>query len=144
MPSHARVSAGGLRPFLADRHPGLETQAPDGLCQERRTASLGVQQDHRGGGPKRRHHQSGQSGPRTQVQEDWGGWGDRPEAATDGEEPFGVLEVSVNRARAEKAGSPGLLEKLLERGRMGRIGRGAEGGRGRIGAGHRPVRTPGR
>jgi hypothetical protein len=156
VPPEGGVAARNLRPFLTDRHTGLEAEPADRLAQEGRPAALGIEEDQRGLGPVGGDDEAGESAPRTQVQEDRGGGAVRPQAAADGDEAHGMTEVGVDGARAEEAGRSSLLEKLAElvgpggrRGRRGsrrsrRSGPGDRGAGAGVGAGHRPVRTPGR
>jgi hypothetical protein len=139
LPTGVRIPSGCLGAVLADRHPGLEAETPDGVAQEGGPATLGVEEDQGGVGEAAGDDEAGESAPRTEVQEDRRGGAVRPEAAADGDETLGVTEVGVDGAGTEEADGAGLLEDLTEEGELG------EGsGGGGVGAGHRRVRTPGR
>jgi hypothetical protein len=89
-------------------------ETADRAAQERRPASLGVEEDEGGLGPVRRDDEARESSPRTQVQEDRRGGAVRPQAAADGDEALGVAQMGVDGAWTKEAGNPGLLEDLAE------------------------------
>jgi hypothetical protein len=141
---------------VEDRDPVPETEAPDGVAQEGRSAALGIEEDEGGLWPAGGDDEAGDPAPRAEVQQDRRGDAVRPKAAANGDETLGVAQVGVDGAGTEEAGGSGLLEDLAEQRRRRGRGRGlggfgglrgegeGRGGGGGVGAGHRRVRTPGR
>ena len=119
-PGHHQIEAGPhvilsgevLCPSDRHRRPIRDPQITAGLLEELAAAGGAVEQDHRAAGPALEEHQARDAPARAEVEHPRGLLD--PQAREHGDEAEGVLDVRLDRPRAEEAKLTTPEEQLLQ------------------------------